>query len=350
MKKLLLLLTCITFTSSLSAFAQNKSSPYFFGVDIRDMASYSKELIPEVNSLLENLQYSLELFFPKNVKFNPNGVHFQKTKTRLSFLKNKVFSFVMTEGPYDHPFSQTSELHWSALYHSKKWNEFAFRKFKLTFDLNTYELLDIQIKNEIPLSEISFRADVNLLERKIVLSNQKHNLFIVYPLSVGAFDEKVRNSSTVLMTPVFEWAEVRKKNVISSRTIPDYYKARPFLRISTPKEDWTAYGFHTIMNPNLVRGFDSHGCMRLRDKDLYEFYVIVMNQFDDFIPVYFYQYEESKNELPHPYPMTDEYYNRIKNYGTKENPIAKRVSGLTVLERVNADPPTNRLIQTHGEN
>ncbi|MEK7692428.1 MAG: L,D-transpeptidase, partial [Bdellovibrionota bacterium] len=143
----------------------------------------------------------------------------------------------------------------------------------------------------IPLEKTSFRATINLADRKIVLVDGNNGITKNYPLGVGGFDEGVGNNERQyrLMTPYFRNATLKRATVIFARSDPTYYQSMPFIRLIRGNFEWTPIGLHTNMvgdrlqnsnleNPAVFRGFNSHGCMRMRPKDLYELYFLVMYQ------------------------------------------------------------------------
>jgi hypothetical protein len=114
------------------------------------------------------------------------------------------------------------------------------------------------------------------------------------------------------------------------RNTPSWYKGRPFLGILD--ENGTKYkeiGFHyQIDDDQLKRGFVSHGCVRVRDKDLYQLSALIFNSGQRALPVKvvnsFTIYSELFDlaYLDHPYPKLNSTFKRIiyadRNYVSAE--------------------------------
>ena len=205
----------------------------------------------------------------------------------------------------------------------------------------------------------------------VLLEDPDRDIALLYPLGVGGLDPGLINwVGTSLMTPLFQGATLHRKTVVSHRDYPTYYHGMPFMPITTARGTLTPIAFHiTILTDAdwkskgsdfLVRGFDSHGCMRLRQKDLMEYYTIVMNGGSDVLPVnvdyfIFKRLELSAGardlmygflEVEHPYPLNDEYYQRVKNFAAKgQTPRYERdpKENLPIMEKVSGVPDLTHL-------
>ena len=105
----------------------------------------------------------------------------------------------------------------------------------------------------------------------------------------------------------------------------------------------------------LVRGFESHGCMRMREKDLMEFFTIVMNGADEKIPVDVDNRIPKRNELgqrdrqlgpsnlSHVYPVNTGSYVRVTRFPTP--PFFRRddVEHLVIMDRASGQPDFRKL-------
>lgn len=208
-------------------------------------------------------------------------------------------------------------------------------------------------QGSVLLSDTNFRVDVGLIARKAVLSDRDNDLVMVFPVGVGAFDERVLHDSVSLLTPRFKDAYLDKSTAMYKREKPRYYAGKPFIRLTTheqPSEGWTGIGFHA--QPNLgefVRAFDSHGCMRLQLEDLYTLYWIVAQgpRQRTLVSVSY----ELDTELEHPFPTRDMPWRKVNNIGSEQSPVYNvDRDGLTeaVLEW-KREAPIAELIDQEGD-
>lgn len=215
-------------------------------------------------------------------------------------------------------------------------------KVKIPEVLGTTEIAKTTVKkvlNEIPLSDTDFELRVELATQKAVLFDHNHGITKVFPITAGALDvrsnvmdkNQVINSMSLLLPGrsgqfadfKFEDSVLIKRSVWRSdanqeaRIEPSYYKGRPFIGIidrSRIAEGGTYYqgyrqvGFHyQIDDSGLKRGFESHGCLRLQDHDLYVLDAIVNGGPKDTVPV------EVKMVI-NKYKNIDSVYRRQKSY------------------------------------
>jgi hypothetical protein len=143
----------------------------------------------------------------------------------------------------------------------------------------------------------------------------------VFPVGIGALNLSGRS-----LTPVFNgW--LLKSNLMLKRTNPAYYKDKAFIRISDAKKGYTSLGIHVTLYKSLRRGFISHGCIQMRNKDLNKLVKLVQKENVRFRVI-------NQPEIdPISYHCTRfNYY--VKNFGTKEHPVVKRdiKSHLLILE------------------
>ena len=82
--------------------------------------------------------------------------------------------------------------------------------------------------------------------------------------------------------------------------------------------------------------------MRLRERDLYELYMILKSVKNIKLQVSY-----TTSDIQHPHPTNNERYNRVKNYGTFDKPKIKIESaGFPEVESVNKTTPTHLLKST----
>ena len=57
--------------------------------------------------------------------------------------------------------------------------------------------------------------------------------------------------------------------MMKRRTVPEYFGGFPFLRLTARNSDGAnTYGLHGPITAQLIRGYVSHGCMRMRSDDI----------------------------------------------------------------------------------
>jgi hypothetical protein len=99
----------------------------------------------------------------------------------------------------------------------------------------------------------------------------------VYPAGVGT-----KNSRGVSITPAGHF----KTGVdisdtwwyVPRRTVPDYFGGFPFLRITARNSAGAnTYALHGPITSELIRGYVSHGCIRMRGNDIVRLFWMVKN-------------------------------------------------------------------------
>ena len=97
-----------------------------------------------------------------------------------------------------------------------------------------------------------------------------------YPTGVGA-----KNSRGVSVTPTGHWKTSGNTSdtwyYVARRTNPEYFGGFPFLRLVGPKNSDGAetYALHGPITAQLIRGYVSHGCARMRSQDIIRLFWIV---------------------------------------------------------------------------
>ena len=185
------------------------------------------------------------------------------------------------------------------------------------------EELSIQNENSINLKDMAFKLNVGLVERKLIITDAANDVKMVFPIGVGGFDEGVLNEGTIsLITPRFHNGFLDQRAVISKREKPRYFDGKPFIRILKGNDllaDTTAIGFHTEINDTFVRGFDSHGCMRLRVPDLMALHDLIMDGSAQQTPINVVY--RTADPSDHPAGKRNKTFKTVLNVGTKESPF-----------------------------
>lgn len=204
-------------------------------------------------------------------------------------------------------------------------NQSRFEKLQVIYSNNARELKDItaSIKESIALSETDLSIRVALVDRKVIIEDKINDIKFVMPTGVGGFDEGIMNEGRPsLLTPRFKSGYIDKNSVISKRDKPRYFANKPFIRLTRSVDESaeaTPIGFHTEINGSFVRGFDSHGCMRLRDQDLFMLHDLIMDGTRRKTPITIaYRVDD---EMDHPTGKRDKMYKAVQNVGTAESPF-----------------------------
>lgn len=202
-----------------------------------------------------------------------------------------------------------------------------FQRFTVTVDLKAKRVVNIEEKGpEINIQKTSFSYTVDLFARKLVARDSSNDITIVYPLGVGGLDDGVTTADRArrLMTPNIENGFLIKASAkqLLQHCYPDYFNCRPFLPVfdnPNPKYGWTKLGLHGPITGHLLRGFVSHGCMRMREKDLYEVTAVLLGSSAAMLPISIVLDSET-NELDHPMPLDDKHFFGVVNVGSDDEP------------------------------
>lgn len=228
---------------------------------------------------------------------------------------------------------------------------------KLTINYNNRALTpaDISVVTDevIDLKTMAFKVQVGLVDRKVIVTDDINKIKMVFPNGVGGFDEGVLNEGTVsLLTPRFHNGFLDRRAVISKRDKPRYFDGKPFIRIlkgPSLAEDMTAIGFHTEINDSFVRGFDSHGCMRLRLPDLMMLHDLIMDGGVQQIPIIVLY--RTKDQADHPAGKRNKLYKTVSNTGTVESPFFPLdKDNLVQLRYKEAEVPMDKLVDLKDDN
>ena len=90
----------------------------------------------------------------------------------------------------------------------------------------------------------------------------------IYPAGVGV---KNRNGKSITPTGHFTTGDNTADPwwYVARRTVPDYFGGFPFLRLTARNSDGAnTYALHGPITAQLIRGYVSHGCVRMRSDDV----------------------------------------------------------------------------------
>lgn len=316
MKHGFLLIPALMFALLSQAVLADSTAPLW--ADLNDVVTYAPKSMLDAAIIMNAVKN-------KDARFTAGGAQFKG-------------SFHLEDTPKPLPGGAT--LYRGAMLMLTAQNEPMFRKFEMEVGGIPRSLQSVASREPDTLvSNMHFKISAGLIDRMLVLESVESDVRIIYPLGVGGFDNNVMGFGKRLLTPLFHGARLVKDSIVPHRTHPSYYRGEPFMPITNAHGVQTAIGFHiTILSdgdwakkgPNyLVRGFDSHGCMRLRQRDLRELYAIVKYQKDASIPVevnYFVwsdSFDQSENLNEHQVSQLHPYPFRTDGYMTVSSPLRR---------------------------
>lgn len=303
------------------------------GVRIADIVSSYPALIPGLANVAEIVKKSPESFF------NQNTI-------------DVIHDVFMAKMPEVHGSQVTLYLIGFVKYKNQSLN---FEKVTITYNIGAKKLSDLSIQTETiySLKDMVFKISVGLVDRKLIIEDSLKDIKLVFPIGVGSFDLGVMNEGEVsLVTPRFKRGFIDQRAVISKREKPRYFAGLPFIRIlkgNDLKSDSTAIGFHIEINDGFVRGFDSHGCMRLREMDLMAFHDLIIFGDEQQTPITVnYRTTDSAD---HPAPKRNKTFKTILNRGTAEKPffIYDRDNLVQMTYKENTEAPLAQLIDQKAD-
>lgn len=300
------------------------------GVRIEDIVSSNPGLIPGLANIVEIIKKSPEAFFTQG----PVDVIHDIFVSRLPEVDGGMVKLNLTA---------------FIKYKDQSAN---FEKLTINYDTHAKALSDLSIQNDgaYSVKEMNFQISVGLIERKVIIEDKMKGIKLVFPIGVGAFDEAVMNERGVsLVTPRFQNGFIDQRAVISKREKPRYFDGKPFIRVLKGHDlvtDSTAIGFHIEINDSFVRGFDSHGCMRLRVQDLMAFHDLIMLGSVQQTPITI-TYKTS-DLADHPAPKRNKTYKTILNTGTIASPffIYDRDNLVQMVLKENSQAPVEKLVDS----
>lgn len=304
------------------------------GVRIDDIVSTNPSLVPGLANLAAAINKSPERFFNQSAIEVVRDVFFQKMPVMNgAIVKLELIGFVRY-----------------------KKDVLNFEKITVTYNSNAKKADDFFAQTDAiyPIKDMVFKVSVGLVDRKLIITDTLKDIKIVFPIGVGSFDEGVMNEGQVsIITPRFKNGFIDQRAVISKREKPRYYRGLPFIRILKGNDlvsDHTPIGFHIEINQGFVRGFDSHGCMRLREMDLMAFHDLIVFGDEQQIPITV-DYN-TVDTADHPATKKNRSYKTILNKGTAESPffIYDRDNLVQTSMKEGVDAPIGKLIDQAKDN
>ena len=302
------------------------------GVKLEDVVNNYSNIVPGLVNLSNHLKKTPEVFFKNGNVVVVHNVFLNKLpENRDGQVTVNVTAYVK--------YKQVSN----------------FEKLTINYSGRALTTADLSIVTDevINLKNMSFRLEVGLVDRKVIAEDSLNNVKMIFPNGVGAFDEGVLNEGKVsLLTPRFHNGFLDQRAVISKRDKPRYFDGKPFIRIlkgPSLVDDMTGIGFHTEINDSFVRGFDSHGCMRLRLPDLMMLHDLILDGSVRQTPITVVY--RTADPSDHPAGKRNKIYKTVTNNGTVESPFFPLdKDNLVQLRYKEASVPLEKLIDLADDN
>ncbi|MEW6056600.1 MAG: hypothetical protein AB1540_08285 [Bdellovibrionota bacterium] len=304
--------------------------PNTLSIDLRDLAYYREKEVPEAKLILRAIEMSPKVYLPQG-------------KNLENILGIEIVDI------------QRHQYYLNALVEVRRSVHKIFKyEVRLSDD---HERVDhVQVLDEIPLEQVAFRLHLGLKRRILIIESPGHKIRKLYPVGVGGFFEAHIQGSggkTRLMTPIIRGGTVRRNTTISKRFEPAYFGGFPFIPLTSPDHlegERGLEGFHIAQGALniLQRGFVSHGCVHLTERNLMELHAIVMFGKYDVVPLE--ATLEVSLQTEHPYPLYVYSYESVSNCSAegekarscKEQPL-EEFPPLTKIDTINGPPPIERL-------
>lgn len=166
----------------------------------------------------------------------------------------------------------------------------------------------------VDLTKTPPNVQIDILNRQLTVSEPRTGFLKFAPAAIGSlYHAQLNDPATPYrsLSRPFSRAILSKSKSELSRTKPDYYAGRPFLRIVDLDQGsyggFTPFGLHYQISDELQRGFISNGCFRLRDDDLFELSNMVFLSKKNGVPLTVVNSTANGNR--HPYPIIKRWFN-----------------------------------------
>lgn len=303
------------------------------GVRLDDFRRYAKTKLPRLKELVYTMKMQPQQFF-KHPVLQLHGIFFRDYPQVVG---NRIILKVDAMIAHNEYFKSLKDLGWpqniDLTEYEKEEKVLRFRDVvfeRLTVSYNMGEgALDARadLNQVIDLKDTEFEVNVAMLDRRILMTDKRSSLRFTFPTGLGSIDDHTEYNDVRLLTPLYKDAYLDKARAIYARKKPSYFEGKPFIRITTnvnPNNGHTAIGFHIDQsNGALIRGFVSHGCLRMKEHDLYFMYDIVRFGTHQRISVNT-RYRIADDPSNHPYPLKTSAYSRLKKYKLKKGVYYRR--------------------------
>jgi len=214
------------------------------------------------------------------------------------------------------------------------------------FPSDRSDMPEFRIVREAPIASLDLEIKASLLDRLTLVSDESFGFARIYPVGVGALDTVRVPGEMSSLTPATELGRVSRDSGFLSLSAPSWNRGLPYLPFEIPwvanrpdgQRRWyvqTRIAFHAFQGQTFSRGFNSHGCITLRDNDLKELAALV---FARPVPVPLIVRPNPFAEHQHPFPHETTHFWELENLGTTEHPHITR-GNLYAIKKVREAPP-----------
>lgn len=199
-----------------------------------------------------------------------------------------------------------------------------------------------KVVRESPMAALDVTIDASLSDRLVVVADELFGFIRVYPAGVGAIDRVRAPGRVASLTPTTELGRLSRDSSRLSLRVPSWARGKPYLPFEIPwvgkEKRWyveTRVAFHIWQERTFSRGFNSYGCITLRDQDLDELASVV---FAHARPLPLRVQAAAYAQHRHPFPYEDDHYWQLDNLGTAARPVITR-GAYYAIEKVDEAPP-----------
>lgn len=208
------------------------------------------------------------------------------------------------------------------------------------------DMPEFRIVREAPIASLDLEIKASLLDRLTVVSDESFGFARIYPAGVGALDTVRVPGEMSSLTPATELGRVSRESGFLTLNAPTWNRGLPYLPFEIPwvanrpdgQRRWyveTRVAFHAFQGQTFSRGFNSHGCITLRDADLIELADLVFARAE---PVPLVVRPNPFREHQHPLAHESGHYWALENLGSAARPAITR-GNLYAIKKVKEAPP-----------
>ncbi len=216
---------------------------------------------------------------------------------------------------------------------------------------DTSDLPELSIVREAALATLDLEIKASLIDRLTLVMDERFGFIRVWPVGVGALDTVRRPGELSSLTPATELGRISREVGFLSLSAPAWNRGMPYLPFEIPMTStrsikprrWyveTRVAFHAFQGQKFSRGFNSHGCITLRDADLIELADLV---FARPVPLPLAIQPAPFMQHQHPFPHETGHYWELENLGTAKNPRILR-GNLYAIKKVKGTPPLREMV------
>lgn len=215
---------------------------------------------------------------------------------------------------------------------------------------------ELRVLREAPIASLDLEIAVSLTDRLTVVSDERFGFVRVYPSGVGAIDTVRRPGYVSSLTPATELGRVSRDARQATLSASSWNRGKPYLPFEIPfiagrarepssaTRRWymqTRVAFHIWQGRHFSRGFNSHGCVTLRDDDLDELARFVFANAEP-LPLVVRAPDFAQHR--HPFPHETGHHWALENLGTARRPVITRGNFYAIDKRDGPPPPLAEMV------